>query len=99
MVIAGFGFHGRVEEPYRNLLEKVKSWKEQVTLLSIDVPTGWDVDSLNGIAPAADSPEHVNFRNIYIEPDAVISLTLPVEITSSMFLAISVLLITAFLVS
>jgi NAD(P)H-hydrate epimerase len=56
--IFGFGFHGQVKAPFDHALELVKS----KAIVSIDVPSGWNVDSL---------------ENTGIQPKMLISLTGP----------------------
>ena len=64
--IFGFSFHGTApREPYATAISQmVQLQKEQSVLLSVDVPSGWDVDGgdLTG----------TNFH-----PDVLISLTAP----------------------
>lgn len=62
--IFGFGFSGEIREPFGKLLKDVKQLEKSIPIVSIDVPSGWDVEK----GPAnAES----------IQPECVVSLTAP----------------------
>lgn len=58
----GFSFQGPIREPFGAIIQRFA--QEQVPVISVDIPSGWDVD--NG-----------DTYNTGFDPDAVISLTLP----------------------
>ncbi|CAF0767548.1 unnamed protein product [Didymodactylos carnosus] len=62
--IFGFGFNGEIRQPYADILKEMKKVEKQIPIISIDVPSGWNVES----GPDNDSS---------LEPECVISLTAP----------------------
>ncbi|KAI9470062.1 MAG: YjeF N-terminal domain-like protein [Benjaminiella poitrasii] len=58
----GFSFKGEVREPYKEIIQIFE--KTSKPIVSVDVPSGWDVD----IGPN----QHVQFQ-----PDVLVSLTAP----------------------
>jgi NAD(P)H-hydrate epimerase len=62
--IFGFGFSGEIREPYGKLLQEIKQLEKTIPIVSIDVPSGWDV-------------EKGPINNDSIQPECVISLTAP----------------------
>ena len=62
--IFGFGFSGEIRQPFADILKELKQLEKSKPIVSIDVPSGWDVEKgpLNG-----DS----------IQPECIISLTAP----------------------
>ena len=41
--IFGFSFKGEMREPFKRIIQEVKS--SGLPIVSVDVPSGWDVDS------------------------------------------------------
>lgn len=62
--IFGFGFSGEIREPFGKLLQEIKQLEKKHPIISIDVPSGWDVEK----GPV---------NNDSIQPECVISLTAP----------------------
>lgn len=62
--IFGFGFSGEIREPFGKLLKEIKGFEQTIPIISIDIPSGWDVEKgpINGES---------------IQPECVISLTAP----------------------
>lgn len=67
----GFSFTGEPREPFFSLLKALEA-PSVPPILSIDIPSGWDVNHVSGVVPGKDGPPKV-----YIKPRAVISLTAP----------------------
>ncbi|KAI8617564.1 YjeF N-terminal domain-containing protein [Chytriomyces sp. MP71] len=61
--IFGFSFKGDIRAPFDTILKSIKAAKH-VPILSVDVPSGWDVDE-------------GNTSGLGLEPKALISLTAP----------------------
>lgn len=59
--IFGFSFKGSIREPYNSIITKISESK--ISICSIDIPSGWDVDKGN--------------INHTFTPEMLISLTLP----------------------
>jgi NAD(P)H-hydrate epimerase len=74
----GFSFHPPVRPPYHTILNHLaspeNSSQKRLPVLSIDIPSGWDVDS--GRQPLKDTngDEVKTF-----EPEVLLSLTAPKE--------------------
>jgi len=66
----GFSFHPPVRPPYNRILDHIA--KTTVPVLSIDIPSGWDVN--DGKQPLVDT-EGKPVETF--EPDALLSLTAP----------------------
>jgi NAD(P)H-hydrate epimerase len=64
--IFGFGFSGKVRFPFDEILDFLGSNVCSTPIISIDVPSGWDVE--NG---------RTESLNNFIDPEMLISLTLP----------------------
>ncbi len=62
--IFGFGFSGEIREPFGQILKQIKQLEKTIPVISIDVPSGWDV-------------EKGQINNESIQPECVISLTAP----------------------
>eukprot|EP00968_Pinguiococcus_pyrenoidosus_P027707 scaffold7417_cov258-Pinguiococcus_pyrenoidosus.AAC.7 len=64
----GFGFKGTPREPFASLLERLAAAQEDgaVKVLSVDVPSGWDVE----LGPTAAGAKP-------LRPDTLVSLTAP----------------------
>jgi NAD(P)H-hydrate epimerase len=62
--IFGFGFSGEIREPYGTILREIKQLEKTIPIISIDVPSGWDVEK----GPIDKDS---------IQPECVISLTAP----------------------
>ena len=62
--IFGFGFSGEIREPFGSILKEIKQLEKTIPIISIDVPSGWDVEK---------GP--IDKDNI--QPECVISLTAP----------------------
>lgn len=62
--IFGFGFSGEIREPFGKLLKEIKGFEQTIPIISIDIPSGWDVET---------GP--INSESI--QPECVISLTAP----------------------
>ncbi|CAF3332468.1 unnamed protein product [Rotaria socialis] len=62
--IFGFGFAGEIREPYNQILKEIKNLEKTKPIISIDIPSGWDVEK----GPINDD---------CIQPECVISLTAP----------------------
>jgi NAD(P)H-hydrate epimerase len=62
--IFGFGFSGEIREPFGKILQEMKQLEKTIPIISIDVPSGWDV-------------EKGPINNNSIQPECVISLTAP----------------------
>jgi len=62
--IFGFGFSGEMRAPFDGILKEIKQLEKTIPIVSIDVPSGWDVEK---------GP--INEDNI--QPECVISLTAP----------------------
>ncbi len=62
--IFGFGFSGEIREPFGQILKQIKQLEKTIPVISIDVPSGWDV-------------EKGPMNNESIQPECVISLTAP----------------------
>ncbi|CAF1050601.1 unnamed protein product [Adineta steineri] len=62
--IFGFGFSGEIREPFGGILKELKQLEKTTPIISIDVPSGWDV-------------EKGAINNDSIQPECVISLTAP----------------------
>ncbi len=62
--IFGFGFSGEIREPFSTILREIKQLENSIPIISIDVPSGWDV-------------EKGPINNDSIQPECVISLTAP----------------------
>lgn len=62
--IFGFGFSGEIREPYNQILKELKNLEKTKPIISIDIPSGWDVEK---------GPLNENC----IQPECVISLTAP----------------------
>lgn len=62
--IFGFGFSGEIRQPFSDILKQLKSYENQLPIVSIDVPSGWHVE---------DGPISENS----IQPECVVSLTAP----------------------
>lgn len=62
--IFGFGFSGEIREPFGKLLKEIKGFEQTIPIISIDIPSGWDVEK---------GP--INSESI--QPECVISLTAP----------------------
>lgn len=62
--IFGFGFSGEIRSPFDEILRQLKQIEKTVPIVSIDVPSGWDVE--NG--PMNDQ---------CLQPECVVSLTAP----------------------
>ncbi|KAI3640469.1 hypothetical protein MIR68_001347 [Amoeboaphelidium protococcarum] len=61
--IFGFGFKGALREPFDRVLSQL--FQSRQFIISIDIPSGWDVDS------------EVTHRSCQVNPSMVISLTAP----------------------
>ncbi|KAJ3298125.1 NAD(P)H-hydrate epimerase [Rhizoclosmatium sp. JEL0117] len=64
--VFGFSFARDVREPYAAILSQLKVVEKEVSILSVDVPSGWHV-------------EQGNVSGAGLEPTALISLTGPKE--------------------
>jgi NAD(P)H-hydrate epimerase len=62
--IFGFGFTGEIREPFGEILKQLKQLEKTIPIISIDVPSGWDV-------------EKGPMNNDSLQPECVISLTAP----------------------
>ena len=62
--IFGFGFSGEIRQPFSDILKQLKQVEKSIPIVSIDVPSGWDVEK----GPNSDD---------CLQPDCVISLTAP----------------------
>mgnify|MGYP002394276944 FL=1 len=62
--IFGFGFSGEIREPFGQILKQLKQLESSTPIVSIDVPSGWDVEK--GPTKSDD-----------LQPECVISLTAP----------------------
>ncbi len=64
--IFGFSFkpQGGIREPFASIMEILRSNDSKIPILSIDIPSGWDV-------------EQGDISNFGIRPDSLISLTAP----------------------
>lgn len=60
----GFSFKGPSREPFTSIIATMQTLQQTVPILSIDVPSGWDVD-------------HGDIHGTGFVPSATISLTLP----------------------
>jgi hydroxyethylthiazole kinase-like uncharacterized protein yjeF len=60
--IFGFSFKGNIREPFDNIIKNLKLSK--LPIVSVDIPSGWDV-------------EEGNINNIGIEPEMLVSLSVP----------------------
>lgn len=60
----GFSFKGPLREPYGSMIQWMQSMQHTLPILSVDVPSGWDVD-------------HGDVFSTGFSPSATISLTLP----------------------
>lgn len=70
--IFGFGFKGDIREPFRKLIVDLsdQSKKFNIPIVSIDVPSGWDVDS------------EEQGKDLMIDPAVLLSLTAPKKCAS-----------------
>ena len=62
--IFGFGFSGDIREPFGGILQELKQMEQSIPIVSIDVPSGWDVEK---------GPMHERC----LQPECVVSLTAP----------------------
>lgn len=62
--IFGFGFSGEIRSPFDEILRQLKEMERTIPIVSIDVPSGWDVEK----GPANDQ---------CLQPECVVSLTAP----------------------
>ena len=62
--IFGFGFSGEIRQPYGDILREMKQLEKSIPVVSIDVPSGWDVEK----GPVDEQS---------LQPECVISLTAP----------------------
>ncbi|CAF1101216.1 unnamed protein product [Adineta ricciae] len=62
--IFGFGFSGEIREPFGSILKELKTLEKTIPIVSIDVPSGWDVEK----GPGSDES---------LQPECVVSLTAP----------------------
>jgi NAD(P)H-hydrate epimerase len=76
--LIGFSFHPPVRPPYRTILNHLASpetsSQKRLPVLSIDIPSGWDVDS--GRQPLKDTEGNTVET---FEPEVLLSLTAPKE--------------------
>lgn len=63
--IFGFSFRGEPREPFKSILSEMIQFQEQVPIVSVDVPSGWDVDRGDIIAQSG------------LMPRVLVSLTTP----------------------
>lgn len=66
--IFGFSFHGAVREPFIDIIKTINANSSTSTIISVDVPSGWDVD---GTKPS--DPDAIRIQN----PACIVSLTAP----------------------
>lgn len=62
--IFGFGFSGEIRQPFGDILREIKQMEKSIPVISIDVPSGWDVEK----GPVDEQ---------CLQPECVISLTAP----------------------
>lgn len=62
--IFGFSFNPPMREPFRGIIEELQALQSKIPIVSVDVPSGWDVDK----GPITKSP---------LNPKVLISLTVP----------------------
>lgn len=76
--LIGFSFHPPVRPPYHTILNHLaspeNSSQKRLPVLSIDIPSGWDVDS--GRQPLKDTEGNTVET---FEPEVLLSLTAPKE--------------------
>ena len=65
--VFGFSFNGEPREPFKSILETIATYIDQVPVISVDVPSGWDVN--DGITSAD--------KTYIFTPQVLISLTTP----------------------
>jgi NAD(P)H-hydrate epimerase len=44
--IFGFSFHGEIREPFREVIEYLKTRNQEQCTLAVDIPSGWQVDEI-----------------------------------------------------
>ena len=62
--IFGFSFKPPLREPFATIVSKLQELQDQIPIVSVDIPTGWDVD----LGPVTDN---------HIDPAVLVSLTVP----------------------
>ena len=62
--IFGFSFKPPLREPFQSIVNELHKLQETVPIVSVDVPSGWDVDK----GPVED---------VFIDPAVLVSLTVP----------------------
>lgn len=62
--IFGFSFKPPLREPFKSILEQLHESEQKVPIVSVDVPSGWDVDE----GPVTENS---------INPSVLVSLTVP----------------------
>lgn len=74
--IFGFSFKPPVRGSYASIIAKMVELQNEkdVHLVSVDVPSGWDVDKGPCLEPSDVMPEP---KKYYIRPNLLVSLTLP----------------------
>ena len=62
--IFGFSFKPPLREPFATIVSKLEELQNEIPIVSVDIPTGWDVD----LGPVTDN---------HIDPAVLVSLTVP----------------------